>query len=359
MKILYDHQMFGLQKLGGITRYFVELMTHLPDSYKFKNSIVFSDNIYLREADKQLNKGIRIPRFKGAGRFVTLINRLNSIADLSMGRYNVFHPTYYNPYFIKRVKSPYVVTVHDMIHEKFQESYPSDDTTIRYKELTIRNADHIIAISHNTKKDIMECYGIDESRISVVYHGYGNNAGTDTIAGVPSKYILFVGERGIYKNFTRFLKAFAIVHKSIPDVHLICTGSKFTADESSLIKALNVSDFAHSMFVSDAQLNYLYQNAACFVYPSLYEGFGIPILEAFAGKCPVALSNASCFPEVAKDGGLYFDPCEEESIAESLLLILTDTKLRDRLIEKGTEVLKNYSWSKMALETMAIYKQLV
>ena len=99
MKILYDHQMFELQKLGGITRYFVELMTHLPDSYKFKNSIVFSDNIYLREADKQLNKGIRIPRFKGAGRFVPLINRLNSIADLSMGRYKRVSPHILQPLF--------------------------------------------------------------------------------------------------------------------------------------------------------------------------------------------------------------------------------------------------------------------
>lgn len=359
VKILYDHQMFELQRFGGITRYFIELMSRLSGNFEFSNSIVFNDNFYLRNADSTFSKGFKIPFFRGAGRLSTIVNRLKSELDIYKGSYDVFHPTYYHPYFLKRLHKPYVVTVHDMIHERFRDAYSPSDPTCEYKERVIRNADKIIAISKNTKKDIVDFYGIDEHKIQVVYHGYGNSSGISKIADLPRRYILFVGQRNRYKNFNRLLHAFAIVRKKVSDLQLICTGSDFTLQERILINSLKMNDAIRSMFVTDSQLNYLYQKAVCFVYPSLYEGFGIPILEAFSEKCPVVLSDASCFPEIALDGGIYFNPHQIDSIVDALFKIITDDNLRRKKIARGSEILNNYSWDKMAMETMSIYRELV
>ena len=113
------------------------------------------------------------------------------------------------------------------------------------------------------------------------------------------------------------------------------------------------------LFVSDAQLTYLYLKAECFVFPSVYEGFGIPVLEAFAAGCPIALSNASCFPEVAQSGGCYFDPYDIDSMVHSISMLLSDGSYREHQIANGYNVLKQYSWERMGKETAAIYKSIV
>ena len=120
-----------------------------------------------------------------------------------------------------------------------------------------------------------------------------------------------------------------------------------------MIDRLGIGGCTRSVFVSEPQLTYLYKHAACFVYPSLYEGFGIPILEAYASGCPLALSDASCFPEVARDGGAYFDPYNVESMADTMRRLISDTHLCETLVARGREILASYSWDKMARETAA------
>ena len=143
------------------------------------------------------------------------------------------------------------------------------------------------------------------------------------------------------------------------EIKLVCTGSDFKADEQDLIRSLGVEKSVSRYFVTDTQLTYLYQKAMCFVYPSLYEGFGIPILEAFAAGCPLVLSDTSCFPEIAREGGLYFDPYEVDSMADSLTKIIEDSDLRKEMVARGAEVLKNYSWDRMAVETADVYKSII
>lgn len=353
MRILYDNQVFTFQKFGGISRYFVELMRNLEAPFYPAIPITFTDNVYLSDA-----YGLRL-NFRGKTRLYSTIDRLTSNLCLR-GKYDVFHPTYYNSYFLCKLKSPYVVTVYDMIHEKFCDLFSPNDKTTQYKKVVINRADRIIAISQNTKKDIIDIYGLPEERIDVVHLGHSVDVTvSSSVEGLPENYILFVGQRWGYKNFTRFVNAFAEVNKLYPEVELVCTGSNFTAEEVVLFQKLGIERKVKRFFVNESQLTYLYQHALCFVYPSLYEGFGIPILEAFAADCPLALSNTSCFPEIAREGGAYFNPYEENSIFEILKKIISEKAYRENLVRQGREVLSQYSWSKMAKETGLVYEKVL
>lgn len=360
MEILYDYQTFIDQKFGGISRYFAELMTRLPEGYHFRNPVVLSSNVYLKSVPGMWASTMWLPRFMKKGKKAYRINESISRRVLERGKYDIFHPTYYNPYFLKSVKRPYVITVHDMIHEKFAEIFPERDHTAEMKKLTVMNASRIIAISNNTKKDLIELYGIPDDRIDVVYQGYGlDTSREESVEGLPSRYILYVGGRFGYKNFDRFCEAFSLLHREYPDIELVCTGVPFDPMEQAMIDRLGIGGCTRSVFVSEPQLTYLYKHAACFVYPSLYEGFGIPILEAYASGCPLALSDASCFPEVARDGGAYFDPYNVESMADTMRRLISDTHLCETLVARGREILASYSWDKMARETAAVYSRTV
>lgn len=355
MNILYDSQIFSYQKFGGISRYFVELMSNLPNDIHPINSILLSDNEYLRRSQLR-NKGIYIPSFRGKQRMIKPLNNLYSTLKIHQNQFQVFHPTYYNPYFLKQLKKPYVLTVHDMTHELFN-SNNSVDNTILYKKETIEKADKIIAISENTKKDLINIYNVNEDKIHVIYLGYNQyNHYSKSITNLPPYYILFVGQRNGYKNFSTLLHAFAQVNRIHNEIKLICTGTAFTTSELNLISSLKLSKHVRHYFATDEEMAYLYQNAVCFVYPSLYEGFGIPILEAFAAKCPLALSNSSCFPEIAGNAGLYFDPNDSESIAYSILTIIENNDVKDRIVTAGCAQLNKYSWGKMANQIADIYR---
>ena len=323
MNILYDYQTFLNQRFGGISRYFAELMTRLPDGFRFKNPVMLSSNVYLSSVPGMRLACMSVPHFLKRGRKAYKINRFLSRRALDGGKYDVFHPTYYDPYFLRN------------------------------------KADKIIAISHWTKKDLIEIYGLPEDKIEVIHLGQSiDTTNEQPVEGLPESYILFVGNRGAYKNFERFARAFARIHRNHPDVKLVCTGGLFSESEMAFLKDLSIDSCIHHYFVSEAQLVYLYRHALCFVFPSLYEGFGIPILEAYAADCPLVLSNTSCFPEVAHDGGIYFDPYDVDSITEAIERVVTDVHLRSELVNKGRKVLDMYSWDKMAIETAKVYESL-
>lgn len=368
MNILYDHQIFSAQKIGGISRYFVELIRNLPAEFITRQSAILTDNIYLQDMQKSnsLNGFYEKKRmyslvknnFKGKHRMYSLVNKLNTIRLLSSSDYDVFHPTYYNPYFLRQNKKPYVLTVHDMIHEKYPTLFL--DRTAEFKKKIVQNAAKVIAISNHTKQDLIELYGIDERKIDVVYLGQSIDVNkAEEVKNLPSSYLLYVGGRSSYKNFDTFLKAFAVLAEQYPDLFLICTGGKFTIEEQQKIASLHLSKKVSCLFVSDAQLAYLYLKAKCFVFPSVYEGFGIPILEAFAAGCSIALSNTSCFPEVAQSGGCYFDPYNVDSMVHSISMLLSDESYHKHQIAEGYNVLKQYSWERMGKEIAAIYRSIV
>ena len=167
-------------------------------------------------------------------------------------------------------------------------------------------ANRVIAISEYTKKDIIEILKINPEKIDVIYHGTSLRASQEHNLSLPEKYILFVGDRTFYKNFQLLLEAFSIVHQKNQYLHLVCTGKPFSDSELQQISNLKIASNTRQITINDKDMSELYSRALLFVFPSYYEGFGIPILEAYACNCPVALSNATCFPEIAGNAGASF-----------------------------------------------------
>jgi glycosyltransferase involved in cell wall biosynthesis len=236
--------------------------------------------------------------------------------------------------------------------------FKNDTKTTKNKRLLCERAVKIIAISENTKKDLVDIFNIDPSKIEVIYLGQSFNTQLSQTIDLPDRYILFTGQRWGYKNFTRFATAFAQIVEKEKRLKLICTGNPFTPDELLLFNRLRISKSVVHFFANDAQLVELYKKAQAFIFPSEYEGFGIPILEAFACGCPIALSNSSCFPEIAGDAGVYFDPTNIESMVDAIQQILNSNDLRKEIIKKGVLRLSNFSWKRMAKETCSLYRNL-
>lgn len=387
MKILFDHQIFSVQRYGGISRYFVELMRELRNSERTEVDLAlkFSDNFYIQQNSelfhvKSFSKR-RDPffsmNFRGKARLNRLLEKIGILNDpnalnsrfalrkFTFNDFDVFHPTYYDPYFLKHLgNKPFVLTVYDMIHELFREKFPEyDDTTIPRKKELITKAAHIIAISQSTKKDIMNIYNIDEKKISVIY--LGNSLQSENISKselkLPSKYILYVGDRQAYKNFGFFLRAIKDLLIEDTNLQLVCAGSvPFNRSEQQLFQALGLQEkLTHFPLVDDGILLQLYKRASCFVFPSLYEGFGIPVLEALTCGCPALLSNRSSLPEIGGDAARYFDPEDQQSMADAVRSVLYDEQTANQMRQRGYERAKQFTWAKCAEETRQVYEAVV
>lgn len=364
MKVLYDYQMFTIQKYGGISRYFYELIKESP-SNEAKLGFRLSNNAYL---NKSSCNGLYpfFPNFDFYRRqwLYEKINKITSKANIAFGKYDIFHPTYYDPYFLNHINNkPYVVTCYDMIHELFYEKYESlreDKTLLENKKKVILNATKVIAISHQTKRDMMSIYGIDGSNIEVIYLGNSLNKTQISKKQIENPYLLFVGTRDNYKNFNSLItniKDQIIKYK----LKLVCAGGgSFKEYEINLINDLGLNNAVINIqFENDEELAKLYQNAVAFIFPSLYEGFGIPVLEAFACSCPVLLSNCASLPEVGGDAALYFDPYSPSSIQEGLENVLNDLDLKASLVAKGNERLREFSWQQTHQKTRQLYSELL
>jgi glycosyltransferase involved in cell wall biosynthesis len=357
VKILFDHQAFTIQEYGGISRYFHELISRFDSvNNQQELSLKYSKNAYL-ENKKPLLDGFN---FRGKQRLFYYLNKRYSIEHIKKQRFDVFHPTYYDPYFFKYIgNKPFVVTFLDMIHEKFMQAYPelaNDSVSLQDKRLMAQKAARLIAISQSTKNDMVKILGVTPDKIDVVYLGTSFNASiTSDQSFYDFKYLLYVGTRRLYKNFDFFLKSISPL-LAAANVKLVCAGGgKFSPSEQNLIKELGLEEYVIFSEVNDLILANLYKHAEAFVFPSLYEGFGIPVLEAFACDCPCVISNVSSLPEVGGDAALYFDPKNAESIINSIKKVLCDDALRTSLTLAGKEQLKKFSWDKTYEKTIAVY----
>jgi glycosyltransferase involved in cell wall biosynthesis len=352
-------------------------MRHLSPDIAYDIGLKYTNNIHILELNSQKfdpledfqPKILKDTNFKGKGSLVALYskifpgevidcykeNYLRSLSLLDKQDFDVFHPTYYDPYFLEHLNKPLVITIHDLIYELFPEFFPPSDKTAQQKGILIRKADHIITVSNNTKLDLIKHYGIDESKISVIYHGVmqsDSKSGRDI--NLPERYLLYVGDRRGYKNFYFFIRSLSDILEKY-NLNLVCAGGPFTSDEKSLIDSLKISSRVHHYYVSENDLTLLYRNALAFIFPSLYEGFGMPILEAFTSRCPVLLANTVCFNEIAGDAAIYFDPKSKKEICSQIDKISTDEYARQSLILKGLQRVKDFSWNETASKTREVY----
>ena len=366
MKIFYDHQIFSLQNFGGASRLFAELAININQHsvHQAHISAFLSNNAYLREKDYKLPVDAQTFKVFGKRGLLGPINDLYTTLDMNLRRFDIYHATYYSTKFLKFAKEkPVVVTFLDMIHERFHDKFPeiaADKKVIKQKEEIARMATHIISISESTKKDMVEIYGIDPAKISVAHLGSSFDSSlAEKDANPVHPYLLYVGTRDAYKNFKLMLRSIAGTLLN-NDIRLICAGGKnFSAEETALIESLKLTSLVEHDSINDKKLATLYTNALAFIMPSLYEGFGIPVLEAFSCDCPCIISNTSSLPEVGGDAAVYIDPYSEDSIKHSVESVISSVALRNEMIIKGRERLKDFSWEKMATETIKVYETLL
>ncbi len=361
MKVLFDHLCFN-QRHGGVPRYFVELIKRLPSNDVIM-TVRFSNNEYLKEIDLgRLSSFLPGLTFRGKPRIENSIGKLFSIPALIKNNFDIYHQTHYDPYAYRYLNKnvKIVTTIHDMNYWTISGYYSANNRKKQNQLVSAIKADHIITVSENSKEDLCKHLNIPEKKVSVVYHGISTDQYNETDAyDSPDPYILFVGSRNEYKNFEGIIKSFARLKKKYPDLKLYCAGSPVRKPEIMILKELQLSDSVIFIQASNRQLISLYKGAKVFVFPSFYEGFGIPILEAMAANCPIALSNTSSFPEVAQDAGAYFNPHDVDHMTSVIDNLLNNEQYRRSLIEKGNKRIKEFSWDNCARRHLEIYNYLI
>ena len=248
-----------------------------------------------------------------------------------------------------------------MIHEKFADHFPASDHTRDLKRLAVLRASHIVCVSENTRRDLIEIIPEAEGKTSVTRLGFDSFARPtpDSVAPETCPYILYVGDRRGYKNFQRLLQAYAASSLPRGGIALLCFGGgRFDRDEVEAISALGLDQrHVRQTAGDDAQLGRYYGHAAAFIYPSLYEGFGIPPLEAMSAGCPVLCSDRSSIPEVCGDAAHYFDPEAVDAIRHAMERIVEHPEYRAELVARGDARLPHFSWEQCAAQTLDVYRQ--
>jgi len=371
INVAYDYQIFACQEYGGVSRTVCEQARALSALEDIRVSVVAPRfcNSYLRQLQEQGALDVLGAYENFAPGCVPRL--LDVCREKSPGRLEELHPDIVHESYAtlpppEKGSAPVVVVIHDMIHELFPDACHPADTTSQAKKLALARADHVVCVSENTRRDLLRCFDLPEAMVSVAHHGVStlprpeppnDSEGGELLRRTP--FLLFVGHRGGYKNFKTLLRAYA--HSpALRELPLACFGGGgFSPAEREALDTAGVSGTVLHLSGRDAQLSWLYQNAALFVYPSRYEGFGLPPLEAMSAGCPVACGNGGSLPEVVGDAALLFEPDSAEDMARAMERALGSIALSAELRRRGRERAGMFTWDKNAGIMRGIYLKLM
>lgn len=341
MQVQIDGIIYSLQRHGGITVYFNELLQRMKSGAAGDCRIVVHEGSAVNA--EFLPTGYETRPMRLAERYRRC--PVSAQADL-------FHSSYYR---LPDRRLPVVTTVHDFIYERFA-SGPRKWLHSWQKFAAIRASQAVICISESTRRDLLQFLpDIRPERLHVVHNGV-SSAFHPLVPGAVSMgtvrpYVLFVGARNGYKNFIPLVQAMVVLR----DLDLVCIGGgALTSQESELVQRQLGGRFVHHMGVSDAQLNQFYNNAFCLAYPSAYEGFGIPVLEAMRAGCPVVAMNSSSIPEVAGDAAQLLPDASPEALREAINR-LNQSGYREHYRQLGLQRAALFSWDRTFAETCKVY----
>lgn len=356
--VFFGPEIWQLQDQGGVSRYFGELILNiskidprttafLPNSNNQYTKVIPHENAYAVE--KQNEKSL-----------IKIVDGLRNISDEK----KVYHATYFSNLNLKKFENANlstVLTVFDLISEKYSKKKLLLRPRINRRKKSIRAASHIICISQTTKNDLLEYYNVSEDKISVIYLGSKLQSSLLSKPALAREipYLLFVGKRGGYKNFDILLRAFSEIEIFRSNFQIIAFGGgEFEMSELQTIKSLGIEKKVVHISGDDEVLSALYKEAIALVYPSLYEGFGLPPVEAMKFGCPVIASHGGSIPEICKDAALYFNPSDKDDLASKLEEFLSDPVKINQKVISGRIISEGYSWEKTAFETYQVYKNL-
>lgn len=374
MRIGIDARFYGGSYGKGLGRYCEKLITHL-EKVDHENEYV----IFLRSEnwDAYTPANPRFTKVRADVRWYSLAEQLLMPWYFYRAKLHLLHVPHFNVPFLYRKK--FVVTIHDLIILRFPTErattlgpflYALKNAAFRFIiHSSVDRAKRIIAVSHFTRKDIASYFHVKEKDITVIYEAVEAvaTAQDDSVLGrnyIPETYFLYVGNAYPHKNLERFLRAFKDFSARHTDYYAVLVGKEefFYKRLQTVAQKLGLLETGKERvrfvgWVSDAALRGLYEHAAAFVFPSLYEGFGFPPLEAMQFDVPVLASNASCLPEILEDAALYFDPHSEEDMVKKFDMFMgLEKDEKKRYTMKGREQVAKYSWDRCARETKAIYE---
>jgi len=352
-----DEQIFAIQPYGGISRLFAELTRQYlaypelgVDLDPLQAPIV---NRYILD-DPALTSRLQV---RGARNQWTALAWYFS--HLERRRADVVHTTFYLPHGLSSARgTKRVVTVYDMIPERLPDTRRRLDL-LTLKRRYIESADHVICISQATKDDLLEVYGIQEVPTTVVHLGVDArfNPGVPKVSSFPEQYVLFVGHRGQYKDAPTLMRAFAQIAGDFPEHRLVFAGGgAFTREERAMLTSLGIHQRTTQMDLPDDTMPRAYAHAAVFAFPSRFEGFGLPVLEAMASGTPTVLARATSLPEVGGSAARYFAVGDHADLAAQLAAVLGSTAEAQRMSTAGIEHARAFTWNRTAHDTAEVYR---
>lgn len=359
MKIWFDHQIFSVQRYGGISRYFVELLRALRQLDGIDADVIAPAhvNAYLTDSDSHHPLSFSLPYPKRGLRYrPALMAPLFRLASY-VGSPDIVHETYY---LSRSSRARVVTTCHDMVFEKYPEWVAGSADQAADKRKNFERADAIICISSSTRNDLLEIYPGLEPKVAMVHHGVDHTPAPATaLVTLPEPYLLYVGTRESYKNFDAFIHALGRSRYLRENFHLVCFGGGIlSAKERKVSQNAGFSpEKIHHFSGSDSLLAYFYKHASAFIFPSLYEGFGMPLTEAMVQGCPIACSATSCFPEICGDAAAYFDPRDIDNMRHVIETLVGQPK--NRMSVSLSDRAQQFSWLRCARETARVYQTLV
>lgn len=348
MRVFLDSQIFILQARGGISRYFSILFQNFQSRQGIAlyrgRKMQYKSNIYSRL-------------------FVFIYCSIYDFLTMRKISFDIYHKTYFWIPFnlIRNAKN--VITVFDMNWEvmKSQSKFPYLKSML--KKIACKNADHIITISNSTRTDLINIFDINPAKVTTIYLGVSDEFFTSDNENKieKKKQILFVGKRSGYKNFNTLLKAFASSQNVRSQYKILCVGGgKFSRLEKLAFREYGIEEVdILQRDLTDSELIIEYKRSRCLVYPSLYEGFGLPILEAGAAGCAVITSNTSSMREIGENACLLVDPNQHGELRAALEALCFDDLLMSELIEKGLKNAREFTWQKASDHTIKLYESLI
>jgi glycosyltransferase involved in cell wall biosynthesis len=359
MRVAFDEQIFAIQRFGGISRQFAELAAAfiedpgldvelLPLNAPVINSYVLDD------ARVRARLAVRDARHE----YVSLLRYFMRVQPRR--GLDIMHNTFYLPHgLIQYPGARRIVTIHDMIPEMMPSTRRRLDL-LTLKKRYVERADHVVCVSEATRRDLVRVYPSIKAPVTVVHHGVDKRfvPGAAPLPGLPERYVLFVGNRSQYKDAAVLFRAMAGLPGDLQDVHLVCVGGgPFTSAEERDHRELGLSGRVHQIGLVDAEMASAYGNAECFVFPSRFEGFGMPALEAMACGTATVLADSTSLPEVGGDAAVYFAVGDEARLAAALTEVLRDASLRQDLEERGLKRAHSFTWARAAEQHVAVYRE--
>lgn len=360
MKIFYDSQIFLVQRYGGISRYFVELASRIGSYPNVQLQVVapLFQNKFLSDLKGRISTiGVDLSAApKLPHKFVHSVNTMLFRGYAELRSPDVVHETLYAPDRAAPRSAKIVITIHDTIPERLPDTWPNITRHRAERQKILARADRVICVSESTRKDLLEFYEVDPSRVSVALLAASMLPSSEGPIEIGMPYFLHVGARHRYKNFDRLLRAFGESQLFRTHKLISFSDAPLTPAELGTMDSAGVSkESVLSVGGNDNMLARYYAGAEALVFPSMYEGFGIPLVEAMLCGCPIITSNISSLPEVAGEAAIYCDPSDVKSISDAMEKMASSPLVRSDLIAKGLARAQKFSWERCAEQTYGIY----